>query len=210
MYGHFTYLPAVLLASILLCSCSGGAGFGSGHFRRTPLTDYFFVGGEPSAFSGTNGADAELQGLTTALLGDRAYYFGLYRQGDRFDTEVSELHEDRADSTLLLPASEGDPSRYLAEGTVNPTDGTVRVDLSIPTVDTALERFDNLYLVGTFDQNIAQDLIHEVRTPAFEDNQSSTTVTADFTLTGSRDGETFSISFEQVLRAYADTYFVTL
>jgi hypothetical protein len=206
----FTFL---LLTCLLLAGCSGGS-VGIGNGRRTPVTDYFLAGREIS-FAGGTSVDTATQSFARTIAGNRGYFMGLYFRGGRFDTEWHLIRSGRVDSTVFQtgdfdPDDDSDFEHFLATGDLTVTGDVVTVELPIATAGTSLAAYSDVELRGTFDLSAAQALIEDVREPSFANNESADSLTANWTLTGTRDGAPVEVEFSQELRGYSQLHYENL
>jgi hypothetical protein len=182
-----------LLIPLLLCSCGctwpplGGAWIMSWEM------DYFLEGGAIANISGAQAADSAVVQLAQAVMAGRQYRMGLYRYGGAESAENYRIAGGDATSQLEDPGNTYLP--HTPNGTVEVAGQLLNFTFVLPATDTRAE----LRLSGSCPLKAAQQAINEIRRPKWENNTSVSTAEADWTLSGTQAGSTFSLSFTQPL-----------
>jgi hypothetical protein len=186
-----------LLASAVSC---GGGGGGGGPEPVKEAVDYLLVTGLITQFAGPSKDVAELKTLAQQLAIARVYDFGLGRETASSSERVT-LGASGFTSGLqstFTPGAYG----YVADGAATILGDAMLVTLNIPMPDGS--RYSGVKLEGLFNHAGGQDLINIVRGYGGADRTTDVSIDANYTLTGHRAGELFSIQFTQQLRGRYD------
>jgi hypothetical protein len=193
----------LLLASLLcLAAASCGGGGGGGPAPVAEAADYELVTGTITAWAGSDKDDVEIQDLTRLLVEGRVYDFGLGRN-TASSGERKTLGPGSFESWMQGHRT-ADSYGYVPSGTATVVGEGMLLAMDIDSAEGT--RYSDLHLEGLFNHAGGQDLIDITSTYAgtgadFTTNQ---TINANFTLTGSRSGLLFSISFTQLMRGRYD------
>jgi hypothetical protein len=196
----------VIVIAGLLCSLAGCGSPLLGGGGKNLETRYYFTGGAPFDFSTSGGADQAVQHLIAAALGSVRMSTGLSRRCGADSWDEYQL----SNSGTLIYSNYSYVFEDGCPGTMDCGNAALQYHFAKDWIATE-PAADNYVICFDVDLSCrcnlekAQRLVDEVRFPKWRDNTSTSTVEAVWTVTGTHDGQAFSLTCKQLLTGISYT-----